>query len=427
MDNDKRKTTLDQKNKELREKWDKLHFDSQQGRAGEDPYPNAMGSLRTPLYATKSYAYSSLTELLKNHYNYSRTENPTLYALDQKLATLHGGESAISVASGMAAVHLACSSILQRRVERLRPKKLKALLPQNNPENIPNVIIHINQYTGVYRLLTKIYSQMGVLTKIVDMRDLKVLKEAIDKNTKLIFVETPSNPNLDVLDIQGCADLIHEVNGKCVVDNTFASPALQKPLALGADLVVESLTKYINGHGDTLGGAIIGPKNELQNIRYFWLETQGAVMHPFSAWLILRGCRTLSMRMERHCANALKTAQFLESHPKVARVIYPGLESHPNHSLAKKQMKAFGGMIGFELETTEECYKFIDLLKLIKVGVSLGDTTSLIEYTSVMTGIDLASWEKRRMNMSDTHFRFSLGLEDSNDIIKDLKQALQQI
>ncbi|MFW9949717.1 MAG: trans-sulfuration enzyme family protein [Candidatus Thorarchaeota archaeon] len=427
MDDDKRKTTLDQKNKELREKWDKLHFDSQQGRAGEDPYPTAFGSLRTPLYATKSYAYSSLTELLKNHYNYSRTENPTLYALDQKLATLHGGESAISVASGMAAVHLACSSILQRRVERLRPKKIKALLPQNNPENIPNVIIHNNQYTGVYRLLTKIYSQMGVMTKIVDMRDLKVLKEAIDKNTKLIFFETPSNPNLDVLDIQGCADLIHEVDGKCVVDNTFASPALQKPLALGADLIVESLTKYINGHGDTLGGALIGPKNELQNIRYFWLETQGAVMHPFSAWLILRGCRTLSMRMERHCSNATKVAQFLESHPKVAKVIYPGLESHPNHALAKKQMTAFGGMIGFELESIEACYKFIDLLKLIKVGVSLGDTTSLIEYTSVMTGIDLASWEKRRMNMSDTHFRFSIGLEDPDDILKDLEQALEQI
>jgi len=427
MDDDKRKTTLDQKNKELREKWDKLQFDSQQGRAGEDPYPTAFGSLRTPLYATKSYAYSSLTELLQNHYNYSRTENPTLYALDQKLATLHGGESAISVASGMAAVHLACSSILQRRVERLRPKKIKALLPQNNLENIPNVIIHNNQYTGVYRLLTKIYSQMGVMTKIVDMRDLKRLKEAIDKNTKLIFVETPSNPNLDVLDIQGCADLIHEVDGKCVVDNTFASPALQKPLALGADLVVESLTKYINGHGDTLGGAIIGPKNELQNIRYFWLETQGAVMHPFSAWLILRGCRTLSMRIERHCSNATKIAKFLESHPKVAKVIYPGLESHPNHILAKKQMRAFGGMIGFELESIEACYKFIDLLKLIKVGVSLGDTTSLIEYTSVMTGIDLASWEKRRMSISDTHFRFSTGLEDSDDILKDLEQALEQL
>ena len=427
MSDDKRKITLDEKNKELRKKWDKLHFDSQQGRAGEDPYPTAAGSLRIPIYATKSFAYSSLSELLENHYNYSRTENPTLYALDQKLATLHGGEAAVSVASGMASVHLACSSILQQRVERIRPKKIRALLPQSKPESIPNVIIHTNQYTGVYRLLTKIYSQLGVTTKIVDMRNLSELEDAIDENTKLVFVETPSNPNLDILDIQGCAGLIHEVNGKCVVDNTFASPALQKPLSLGADLVVESLTKYVNGHGDTLGGVIIGPKNEIQNIRYFWLETQGAVMHPFSAWLILRGCRTLSMRMERHCSNAMKTAQYLESHPKVAKVIYPGLESHSNHSLAKKQMTNFGGMIGFELETIEECYKFIDLLKLIKVGVSLGDTTSLIEYTSVMTGIDLASWEKRRMNMSDTHFRFSIGLEDPDDIIKDLEQALQQI
>lgn len=427
MSNEKRKKTMDERNKELREKWDKLKFDSQQGRAGEDPYPTAGGSLRIPLYATKSYAYSSLSELLKNHYIYSRTENPTLYALDQKLATLHGGEAAVSVASGMAAVHLACSSVLQRRIERVRPKKIKILLPQNNPDNIPNVIIHNNQYTGVYRLLTKLYSQIGVLTRIVDLRDLGALKDVIDENTKLIFVETPSNPNLDVLDIQGCADLIHEVNGKCIVDNTFASPALQKPITLGADLVVESLTKYINGHGDTLGGAIIGPKIELQNIRYFWLETQGAVMHPFSAWLILRGCRTLSLRMERHCSNAMKIAKFLVSHPKVSRVIYPGLETHPNHVLAKKQMRGFGGMIGFELETVEECYKFIDLLKLIKVGVSLGDTTSLIEYTSVMTGIDLASWEKRRMNISNTHFRFSVGLEDPNDIIEDLDQALNQL
>jgi methionine-gamma-lyase len=421
------KEPIDEKDKKIREKWDNLHFDSQQGRAGEDPYPTASGSLRTPLYATKSFAYSSLTELLKNHYNYSRTENPTLYALDQKLATLHGGESAVSVASGMASVHLALSSVLQQRVERVKPKRLKALLPQNSPDDIPNVIIHNNQYTGVYRLLTKIYSQTGVMTKIVDLTNLSELKNAIDENTKLVFVETPSNPNLDVLDIQGCADLIHEANGKCIVDNTFASPALQKPLNLGADLVVESLTKYVNGHGDTLGGVIIGPKIEMQNIRYFWLETQGAVMHPFSAWLILRGCRTLSLRMERHCSNALKIANYLDSHPKVANVIYPGLKSHPNHEIAKKQMKAFGGMVGFELESIEQCYKFIDLLKLIKVGVSLGDTTSLIEYTSVMTGIDLASWEKRRMNMSDTHFRFSTGLEDPSDLINDLEQAFKQI
>jgi methionine-gamma-lyase len=427
MAEEKRKRTLDQVNKELREKWDKLHFDSQQGRAGEDPFPTATGSLRTPLYATKSYAYSTLDELLKNHYNYSRTENPTLYALDQKLATLHGGEAALSVASGMSAVHLAISSIFQTRVERKREKKIRELLPQNHPEKVPNIIIHDNQYTGVYRLLTKIYPQIGVMAKIIDMRDLNGLKNALDENTKGIFIETPSNPNLDVLDIKLCAEIIHEIGGKCIVDNTFSSPALQKPLKLGADIVVESLTKYINGHGDTLGGAIVGPKNELQNMRYFWLETFGPVMHPFSAWLILRGCRTLSMRMERHCSNAKKIAQFLEKHPKVAKVIYPGLESHPNHELAKKQMKDFSGMIGFELKTVEACYKFINSLKLIKVGVSLGDTTSLIEYTSVMTGIDLASWEKKRMRMSDTHFRFSVGLEDPEDLINDLAQALKEI
>ena len=427
MTGEKKMETPDQKYKKLREKWDKLQFDTQQGRAGEDPYPTASGSLRIPLYSTKSFAYSSLSELLENHYSYSRTENPTLYALDQKLSTLHGGESAVSVASGMAAVHLACSSVLQKRVERIRPKKINALLPQNNPEDIPNIIIHTSQYTGVYRLFTNIYSQLGYMTKVVDMRDLSQLKNAIDENTKLVFLETPSNPTLDILDIQQCSALIHEVGGKCIVDNTFASPALQKPLSWGADLVVESLTKFINGHGDTLGGAIIGPKNELLNIRYFWLETQGAVMHPFSAWLILRGCRTLSLRMERHCTNAMKIAQFLEDHPKVSRVIYPGLKSHPNHEMAKKQMSSFGGMIGFELRSVDECNKFIDLLKLIKVGVSLGDTTSLIEYTSVMTGFDLASWEKRRMNLSNTHFRFSVGLEDPQDLIKDLEQALNKI
>lgn len=424
---DERKKTVDEQNKAYREKWDNLHFDSQQGRAGEDPYPTTPGSLRIPIYATKSYAYSTMSELLKNHYFYSRTENPTLYALDQKLATLHKGEAALSVASGMAAVHLACSSLLQKRVERIRPKKLNTLLPQNTPEIIPNIILHKNQYTGVYRLVSKIYPQMGVLPKFVDMRDLNTVKNAIDENTRMIFVETPSNPTIDVLDIQGCADLIHEVGGKCLVDNTFASPALQQPLELGADLVVESLTKYINGHGDTLGGAIIGPKNELQNIRYFWLETQGAVMHPFSAWLILRGCRTLSLRMERHSSNAMKIATFLEKHPKVEKVVYPGLDSHPSHELAKKQMKDFGGMIGFELESTDASYKFIDLLKLIKVGVSLGDTTSLIEYTSIMTGIDLASWEKKAMQISDTHFRFSVGLEDPDDLIRDMDQALIQI
>ncbi|MFW9950595.1 MAG: trans-sulfuration enzyme family protein, partial [Candidatus Thorarchaeota archaeon] len=331
------------------------------------------------------------------------------------------------VASGMAAVHLACSSVLQKRLKRIKPDKLAKFLPQTNPEEIPNFIIHKNQYTGTYRLFLNLYPQMGFMPRIVDLRDINALNNAIDSQTKFIFFETPANPSIDVIDIEKCAAMIHEVNGKCIVDNTFASPALQKPLKLGADLVIESLTKYINGHGDAMGGAIIGPKTDLQNIRYFWLELEGQVMSPFSAWLILRGCRTLSLRMEKHSTTAIKVAQFLEKHPKVAKVLYPGLNSHPAHEIAKKQMNNFGGMIGFELKSMDQSYKFIDNLKMIKVGVSLGDTTSLMEYTSIMTGIDLASWEKKLMEMSDTHFRFSIGLEDPQDLINDLEKALSNI
>jgi len=421
------KKTQDQINKELREDWNKLKFDTQQIRAGEDPYPETPSSLRLPIYATKSYVYSNLRDFISSHYYYSRTENPTLYALDKKLATLHGGEDALSVASGMAAVHLACSSILQQRLKRIKPKKIFKYLPQTNPEQVANLIMHKNQYTGTFRLFMNLYPQMGIEPRIVDMRDLNQVRSAIDEQTKLLFIETPANPSIDIIDIQVCANLIHEVGGKCIVDNTFASPALQKPLELGADMVIESLTKYINGHGDAMGGVVVGPKIDLQNIRYFWLELEGQVMSPFSAWLILRGCRTLSIRMKKHCENSMKIAQFLESHPKVAKVIYPGLESHPGHSIATKQMSDYGGMLGFELNSQDESQRFVDLLKVIKVGVSLGDTTSLIEYTSVMTGIDLSSWEKKLMNISDTHFRFSIGLEDSEDLIKDLEQALNQL
>ncbi|MFW9828206.1 MAG: trans-sulfuration enzyme family protein [Candidatus Thorarchaeota archaeon] len=419
--------TFQEINKENRIEWDKLKFDTQLIRAGEDPYPETSHSLRTPIYATKSYTYTSLSELLKNHYNYSRTENPTLYALDNKLATLHKGESAISVASGMGAVHLACSSILQRHIERFRPNKIKKLFLSSRTEHIPNVIIHINQYTGTYRLLTKIYPQMGIDCRRVNLCNLSDVKKNIDEDTKFIFLETPANPTIDIIDIESCASLIHEVNGKCIVDNTFASPALQCPLDLGADLIVESLTKYINGHGDCLGGAIIGSKNDIQNIRLFWHELQGTVLSPFNAWLILRGIKTLNLRMERHSSNAMKIAQYLENHQKIKSVAYPGLQSHPGHEIAKKQMKNFGGMIGFELETVDASNKFIELLKLIKVGVSLGDLTSLMEYTSIMTGLELALWELRTMNISKTHFRFSVGLEDAYDLISDLDQALKQL
>jgi len=424
---EKKKKTKGQIDEELKQKWKRLEFDTQSISAGEDPYPETSHSLRTPLYATKSYVYNSLSELLEHRYYYSRTENPTVYALDKKLATLHNGESGLSVASGMAAIHLSCMSVLQERVERMRPKKIKKLYPQNNPEKIPNMIIHKNQYTGSFRLFTKIYPQMGIETRRVDLTNLNEVEAAIDDHTKLLFIETPANPTVDIIDIKSCAELIHKYEGQCIVDNTWASPALQKPLDLGADIAVESLTKYINGHGDCLGGAIIGPKNQLRDIRYYWLETQGAVLSPFNAWLILRGVRTLGLRMEKHSSNAMEIANFLDKHDKIKEVVYPGLISHPHHILAKNQMKNFGGMIGFELHSVNESNRFIELLRQIKVGVSLGDTTSLIEYTSLMTGIDLASWEKRSMNISDTHFRLSVGLENPTDLINDLEQALNQL
>ncbi len=412
------------KQEENRKKWDQWDFETQLLRAGEDPFPESPYSLRPPIYATKSFAYGSMSEMMKNPYFYSRTENPTLYALDQKLATLHRGEAAVSVAAGMAAVHLACSSVLQTRLERVSEAKIKQLMPQAHPDQVANIIIHTNQYTGSYRLFTKIYPQMGVETRRVNMTDLATLKVSIDDNTKLVFIETPANPNIDILDIEAIANIAHEHDAKCIVDNTFASPALQRPLELGADLVVESLTKYMNGHGDALGGAVIGPENQVRDIRYFWLETQGAVLSPFNAWLILRGMRTLKLRMEQHSETALKIAQYLSHHSQVKAVIYPGLESHPGHEVAKKQMSKFGGMVGFELKTEDVCQKFIERLKLIKVGVSLGDTTSLMEYTPFMTGIDLSPKERQSMRISNTHFRFSVGLESFEDLRADLDQAL---
>ncbi len=415
---------MKKKQEENRKKWEQWDFETQLLRAGEDPYPETSHSLRPPIFATKSFAYGSMSEMMQSSYFYSRTENPTLFALDQKLATLHGGEAAVAVAAGMAAVHLACSSILQTRLERVSEAKIKKLMPQAHPDQVPNIVIHTNQYTGSYRLFTKIYPQMGVETRRINMTDLATLKTSIDDNTKLVFIETPANPNIDVLDIASIAKIAHEQDVKCIVDNTFASPALQRPLEWGADLVVESLTKYLNGHGDALGGAVIGPENQIRDIRYFWLETQGAVLSPFNAWLILRGVRTLQLRMDRHSETAQHIAQYLSRHSQVKTVIYPGLESHPGHEIAKKQMSKFGGMVGFELKTEELCQKFIERLKLIKVGVSLGDTTSLMEYTPYMTGIDLSPKERESMRISNTHFRFSVGLETFDDLREDLDQAL---
>ena len=227
--------------------------------------------------------------------------------------------------------------------------------------------------------------------------------------------------------IQALSDVIHEVGGVSIIDNTWASPSITKPLEFGADIVVESLTKYINGHGDVVAGAIIGGKNRIRDIRYYWNETQGAVLSPFDSYLVLRGIKTLDLRMRKHSQNAMKVAKALEKHENVMNVTYPGLETHPQYNIVKKQMKLNGGMVGIELPSEEASLKFIDNLELIKIGVSLGDTTSLIEYTAFMTGIDLSPWERKSMQISKSQFRLSVGLEDARDLIQDLKNALDAI
>lgn len=410
-----------------RKKWDSWRFETQLMRAGEEPYPETSHSLRVPIYATKSYTFPTLDALMQDRYYYSRTENPTRFALDYKLATLHGGDACVSVASGMAAIHQAASSVLQTKTEHLKPKKGKKLLPQSHPEDIPNIVIHNNQYTGTHRLFNNLYPQMGIECRRVNMEDLSEVRSAVDENTKLIFAETPVNPNVHMLDIQALSDIIHEVGGVNIVDNTWASPSITKPMEFGADIVVESLTKYINGHGDVVAGAIIGDKNRIRNIRYYWNETQGAVLSPFDSYLVLRGVKTLDLRMKKHSENAMKVAKAMEKHKDVVKVTYPGLKSHPQYELAQKQMKLNGGMVGLELASEEASLKFIDNLDLIKIGVSLGDTTSLIEYTAFMTGVDLSLWERKSMQISKTHFRLSVGLEDARDLIKDLKNALASI
>ena len=316
--------------------------------------------------------------------------------------------------------------VVNRRIKKL-VKDLKDTL-ETHPEGIglaaPQINIH--QRVALVRLNSKNEDgqEPDPPIALINPEIIENWNELITDKTKFLFVETPSNPNLFIGDIETLSKIAKENEIPLIVDNTIATPALQQPVKLGADIIVHSGTKYLSGNSTCISGVVAGSKEYIDDVKANEYRNIGPSISPFNSWLLLLGVETLSLRMRKHNENAQAVAEFLENHSKVVSVNYPGLKSHPQYELAKKQMKGFGGMIGFELKTIEECYKFIDLLKLIKVGVSLGDTTSLIEYTSVMTGIDLASWEKRRMNMSDTHFRFSIGLEHPDDIIKDLEQAL---
>lgn len=371
------------------------------------------GSVTPPIYLSSTYIFPSALEAARRFKGksfgmiYSRLTNPTVLALEKRLANLEGGEKALTTASGMAAIALTFFHLLKEGDE---------------------VIAHRVVYGGTYELLSRIIPRYGIGVKFVDFNKEEEIKKNLNKNTKILFFESPTNPLLEIIDIKKIVLLAKKHHILTVFDNTFAPPPCQFPLRLGIDLVVYSLTKYISGHSDTLGGAIIGRSKIVQEMyskSYIFL---GPTLSPFAAYLILRGMTTLEVRLNKQAASALKIAQFLENHPKVKRVYYPGLASYSNYKLAIKQMNNFGGVLSFEIKGGCQAGKrLVDSVKLIHLAVSLGAVESLIEHPSSMTHSEMSVAERKKSGLKDGLIRLSVGLEDVYDLIDDLKQALEKV
>jgi cystathionine gamma-lyase len=377
-----------------------LGFDTLAVHAGQSPDP-ATGAVMTPVYLTSTYAQ----EWPEKHkgYDYARTVHPTREALQKNLAALEGAKFGLCFASGMAAT----STVIQ------------ALSAGDH------VVCGNDLYGGTYRVFTKVFARFGVKFSFVDTTDLKAVEAAFTPETKLVWIETPSNPLLKITDIRALSKLAHDRKAKLAVDNTFASPALQCPLALGADLVVHSMTKYLGGHSDVVGGAILTSDEALHKELKFLQNAVGAVPGPLDCFLVLRGTKTLSLRVARHNENAMKVAKHLLSHPEVARVHYPGLPTHPGHELAKAQMKGFGGMISFELKgDLERAKRMISSCEVFTLAESLGGVESLIGHPASMTHGSIPREERLKAGLADGLIRLSVGIEDAADLIADLDRAI---
>jgi cystathionine gamma-lyase len=372
--------------------------------AGQSPDPTT-GAIMTPVYLTSTFVQESPGKL--KGYDYSRSGNPTRTALEANLASLEGGKHGFAFASGLAAMDCVLHTL-------------------NTGDHI---VLSDDVYGGSFRILDKAYKQLGFQVTRVDMSDLKATEAAMRPETKLVWVETPSNPMLKVIDIAAVAKM-SKSNGRsavCVVDNTFATPFLQNPLALGADIVHHSSTKYLGGHSDVVGGALIISDDALAQRIKFLQNAIGGVPSPFDCFLLLRSTKTLHIRMERHCQNAAKIANWLQQHKEVERVIYPGLESHPQHATAKKQMRArgFGGMITCILKGgLDDARRFLERVHLFSLAESLGGVESLIEHPAIMTHASIPAETRREIGISDGLVRLSVGIEDVDDLIADLERAL---
>src|SRR3954451_7501646 len=375
-------------------------FDTLAIHAGQEPDP-ATGAVVPPIYQVSTYKQDGIGGL-RGGYEYSRTANPTRTALEECLAALEGGRRSLAFASGMAAEDCLLRSLC-------RPGD--------------RVIIPDDAYGGTYRLFSAVLAQWGLDWSPVHLPDVAAVRRSLaERPTRILWAETPTNPLLGIADIAALAEAAHEAGALLVVDNTFASPYLQQPLALGADVVVHSTTKYLGGHSDVLGGALVVADRELAERLAFTQNATGAVAAPFDAWLTLRGIKTLAARMDRHCRNAMRVAQMLAEHPAVAEVLYPGLPSHPGHKTAQEQMRAFGGMVSFRLLAGEEAaVRACGRTRLFTLGESLGGVESLIEHPARMTH---ASVTGSALEVPGDLIRLSVGIEDCDDLLDDLRQAL---
>jgi cystathionine beta-lyase/cystathionine gamma-synthase len=368
--------------------------------AGQEPDPST-GAIITPIFQTATYVQDALGE--HKGFEYGRTQNPTRTALEGNLAAIEGGRAAFAYASGMAAIGAIASRL----------------------STGDHVVVTDNTYGGTFRLFDKVLTRYGVTFSFVDTSKPAEIERAFTPRTKLLFLETPTNPVLRVADIAAAVDFSHERGALVVVDNTFASPCLQRPIELGADLVVHSTTKYLNGHSDSVGGVVIANRDEDVEWLKFIQNAAGAILSPFDCWLVLRGTKTLRLRMAQHSANGQALAEFLTRHKSVTRVLYPGLPDHPQHALAKRQMpNGFGGMLTFEVASFDRAREVLNRFRLMSLAESLGGVETLVCHPASMTHASVPAERRAAIGITDSMIRISTGIEDIEDLKEDLDQAL---
>jgi len=380
------------------------------GSGGVD---EATGALSIPIYQSSTFAFKNakhgadIFSGAQEGYVYTRIGNPTQAAFEKEMAFLEGGEAALAFGSGMAAISSVILSLCRAG---------------------DNFVSSDTLYGGTHSLFVDTLPRMNIEGREINTTDLNQIEQAIDDHTRLLYVETPANPTLVVSDLAACSKIAHKHKIPLIVDNTFSTPFFQRPLDLGADIVIHSATKYIGGHGDTVAGVAIGKKTYIDDLRGNFLRDLGGIISPLNAWLLVRGLKTLAVRMERHQQNAMKIAKFLQFHPKVEQVWYPGLKTHPQYEIANKQMSGFGGMVSFIVKGGRKAgEKLMNSVKIFTLAVSLGDVDSLIEHPASMTHSTYSDQDLKEVGISQGLVRLSIGLEDIHDLIDDLGQALRKI